>query len=148
MRYLTVFIEWLNNFERRLNKFMRMSIALFLLFLLPISCDTDVLLGTFTKAEGNFVNTNYGNLHGIPVDSFSYRSSDSLEGHPISYAFDGRNSQTYWVSNDAIDETTTTYIIIDFYERKAIEGFVLGLSYRSPSERVFDGAPLELNVYG
>lgn len=118
-----------------------------LLFAASIYCDEEVLYGTFTKTNGNFVNSNYLNTHQVSPNDFSYSSSDSYPNQQISLAFDSRNENTYWVSNGPINETYKSYILINFHDTISLEGFIIDLAYRSREIRYFDGSPLELNVY-
>ena len=91
-----------------------MSILVFLLLSVTIFCEEEVLYGTFTKANGNFVNNDYMSTHQISVNDFTYSSSGDFDGKPISNAFDDKNSNTYWVSKDSVNETSKPYILINF----------------------------------
>lgn len=101
--------------------------------------------GQWQKPFSPYDSTTYVNNH--LMEPYLYRSTGDKEGHPISLAFDPENTNTYWVSDKPVSESSPSSIFITFKKACTINAFLIDTAFRTLTVREFDGFPLKLNIY-
>ncbi|KAK8837679.1 hypothetical protein M9Y10_036214 [Tritrichomonas musculus] len=103
---------------------------------------------SFEGVKGNYVNSNFVNLHKVPASEFSYTASGSLDNFPISNAFDD-DQKTFWVSKNENNENFQNYIVVNFKKPITLSAILYDASYQAKdnNDREFNGFPTKLNIY-
>lgn len=113
----------------------------------PVIADLLFIRHFYISGESIYSNDGYLKARAIPTSEFSYTASESMPGYPISNAFD-ENSDTYYISNTANNETYKNFVEITFAKTEKLELFLFDqVIPKNDLDLVAQGYPTVMNIY-